>query len=103
MLLLRKEFSHADGELPNDPAMNLLHRLSATIATRIAIRPIKYVAFGVALVIGLGVTFFELQPRYRLADQVPDREQAIAASNRLDEKLTGAKPLHIHGEMEKSR
>ena len=36
-----------------------------------------------------------MTPRYRLADQVPDREQAIAASEQLDEKLTGANPLHV--------
>src|SRR5690606_28868977 len=37
----------------------------------------------------------DLDPRYRLADQVPDREQAVAASERLDAKLTGANPIHV--------
>jgi len=36
-----------------------------------------------------------LEPRYRLADQVPDREQAVAASHRLDAKLNGANPIDI--------
>ena len=36
-----------------------------------------------------------LQPRYRLADQVPDREQAVKASERLDVKLTGANPFDV--------
>ena len=43
----------------------------------------------------LGAIYLTLTPRYRLADQVPDREQAIAASEQLDEKLTGANPLHV--------
>ena len=36
-----------------------------------------------------------LQPRYRLADQVPDKQQAVAASSRLDAKLTGANPIDV--------
>ncbi len=32
---------------------------------------------------------------YRLADQVPDKEQALAATARLDTKLTGASPVHV--------
>jgi len=38
---------------------------------------------------------FQLEPRYRLSDQVPDSKQSIAASERLDNKLTGAYPVHI--------
>ena len=37
----------------------------------------------------------QLEPRYRLADQVPDREQALDASGRIDTKLTGANPFHV--------
>ena len=36
-----------------------------------------------------------LEPRYRLADQVPDRDQAVEASSRLDAKLTGANPIDV--------
>ncbi|HEX2172613.1 MAG TPA: MMPL family transporter, partial [Dehalococcoidia bacterium] len=36
-----------------------------------------------------------LEPRYRLADQVPDRQQAVEASGRLDAKLKGANPVDI--------
>ena len=32
---------------------------------------------------------------YRLADQVPDKEQALAATAKLDQKLTGANPVHV--------
>src|SRR5262245_49313380 len=39
--------------------------------------------------------YLQLEPRYRLADQVPDREQALGATGRIDEKLTGANPVHI--------
>jgi uncharacterized protein len=39
--------------------------------------------------------YANLEPRYRLADQVPDRDQAVKASSRLDVKLTGANPIDV--------
>ena len=39
--------------------------------------------------------YASLEPRYRLADQVPDKQQAVEASGRLDAKLTGANPIDI--------
>ena len=42
-----------------------------------------------------GWAYLQLEPRYRLADQVPDREQALGATGRIDQKLTGANPVHI--------
>ena len=44
---------------------------------------------------GLAVVYANLEPRYRLADQVPDKQQAVAASGRLDAKLTGANPIDV--------
>ncbi len=34
-----------------------------------------------------------LEPYYRLADQAPDREQAVDSSHRLDAKLDGSNPI----------
>jgi uncharacterized protein len=55
------------------------------------------------VIIALGIVYAQLEPRYRLADQVPDRQQAVAASHQLDTKLTGANPVDVliefpHGE-----
>src|SRR5262249_39902156 len=50
----------------------------------------------------LSVGYSQLQPRYRLADQVPDREQAVKASGRLDAKLTGANPFDVYIQFPKS-
>ena len=49
----------------------------------------------VIVVLGLGIVYASLEPRYRLADQVPDKRQAVEASGRLDAKLTGANPIDI--------
>lgn len=63
----------------------------------------KVFAAGLALVVLFGSTYLTLNPRYRLADQVPDREEAIEASQRLDAKLTGANPLEVMIEWPKER
>ena len=54
-----------------------------------------YSLLGLLVVVGLGIIYASLEPRYRLADQVPDKQQAVAASSRLDAKLTGANPIDV--------
>ncbi|MGA7546042.1 MAG: MMPL family transporter [Methyloceanibacter sp.] len=79
----------------HDWAMNTLKRFCGIIG-EVGVRHSRLVvSLGVLLVIAFGAIYLTLSPRYRLADQVPDREQAVAASAQLDEKLTGANPLHV--------
>ncbi len=52
---------------------------------------------------GDGLVYVQLEPQYRLADQVPDKEQALSATDRIDAKLTGANPVHIMIEWEGDR
>ena len=78
-----------------DWAMNALKRFCAWIAEIGVRHPKTVVALGLLIVIAFGAIYTTLPPRYRLADQVPDREQAVAASEQLDAKLTGANPLHV--------
>ena len=54
-----------------------------------------YSLISIAVIVGLGTIYASLEPRYRLADQVPDKQQAVSASSRLDAKLTGANPIDI--------
>jgi len=54
-----------------------------------------YSLISIAVVAGLAFIYSTLEPRYRLADQVPDKHQAVSASSRLDAKLTGANPIDI--------
>src|SRR5437879_3678889 len=65
------------------------------IAVRMVSRPGLFSLLAVLLVAGLGYIYATLEPRYRLADQVPDQRQAVAASGRLDAKLTGANPIDV--------
>ena len=79
----------------HDWAMNALKGFCAWIAEIGVRHPKTVVALGLLIVIAFGAIYTTLPPRYRLADQVPDREQAVAASEQLDAKLTGANPLHV--------
>ncbi len=79
----------------NDGPVSFLRRWSTHIATYVTSRPLAFAGAGLVFAIILGIAHVGLQPRYRLADQVPDREQAIKASSRLDTKLTGANPVDV--------
>ena len=50
------------------------------IAARMAAHPVPYSIISIALVIGLTFIYASLDPRYRLADQVPNQEQSVSAS-----------------------
>ena len=58
-------------------------------------RPGMYSLIGLLVVAGLSVAYATLPPRYRLADQVPDHQQAAQANHRLDVKLTGMNPIDV--------
>jgi len=95
ILLLRGEETFAAKTRGGDFAVDLLRRFCGWIAGAMVKRPGLYSLIGLSVVIGLGVIYSTLEPRYRLADQVPDKEQAVEASSRLDAKLTGANPIDV--------
>ena len=95
VLLIDKEATIAARLAEQDGPMRRLRRFCAWLADRVTRRPGIIAALGLGLVIGLGVAHLTLEPRYRLADQVPDREQALAATGRLDAQLTGANPVDV--------
>jgi predicted RND superfamily exporter protein len=94
-LIPRNARAYATNLKRHDGAMNALKRFCGKIAEFGVRYPQVVVAFGLLVVLAFGAIYVTLPPRYRLADQVPDREQAVAASEQLDEKLTGANPLHV--------
>ncbi len=96
VLLIRNETEFVASVKNMDTALNILRRLCGWIAIRMVARPGLYSAISLIVVIALSFGYAQLQARYRLADQVPDREQAVRASNRLDVKLTGANPFDVY-------
>src|SRR3981189_355530 len=78
-----------------DAGVQMLRNFCYWIAVRMVSRPALFSLLAVLLVGGLAVVYANLEPRYRLADQVPDKQQAVEASGRLDAKLTGANPIDV--------
>jgi predicted RND superfamily exporter protein len=103
ILLVRKESMFAAEIKEADTGVDILRRFCAWIAAKMVSRPGLYTLLSVLIVGSLGLVYENLEPRYRLADQVPDREQAVAASHRLDAKLNGANPIDVLIEFPKGK
>ncbi len=95
MLFIRNEGNLARDRTPADGMMDKLGTLVGGIVDRVVRQPGLYTIIGVTLFALFALAHLQLEPRYRLADQVPDREQALDASGRIDKKLTGANPFHV--------
>lgn len=95
VLLVRREEVFAQKIKAADWGVNALRAFCAWIAVRMTRRPALWSLIGFLVVAGLTLIYINLEPRYRLADQVPDKKQAVEASSRLDAKLTGANPIDI--------
>jgi predicted RND superfamily exporter protein len=96
VLLIRNEAEFVASVRNMDSALNVLRRFCGWIAIRMVARPGLYSLISLIVVAALSLGYAHLQARYRLADQVPDREQAVKASSRLDVKLTGANPFDVY-------
>src|ERR1700710_1236384 len=95
VLLVRNEKVMAVKFQGADAGVQALRNFCYWIAVRMVGRPGLFSLIAVIVVAGLGYIYANLEPRYRLADQVPDKRQAVAASSRLDAKLTGANPVDV--------
>src|SRR6478752_824026 len=95
VLLVRNEKVMAVKFQGADAGVQALRNFCYWIAVRMVSRPGLFSLIAGVFVGGLAVVYAHLEPRYRLADQVPDKRQAVAASSRLDAKLTGANPVDV--------
>lgn len=93
--LIRDASSLTFERTPADGAMDALGVFVGTVVDGVVKRPWFFTLLGFG-VLGVCLSLYlSLAPRYRLADQVPDREQALSATASLDKKLTGGNPAHI--------
>ncbi|MEM7619005.1 MAG: MMPL family transporter [Pseudomonadota bacterium] len=72
-----------------------IEKMCEGIANWVLPRHIPIAITGLILVTAFTYQHLQLEPQYRLSDQLPNNKQAVAASERLDAKLTGAIPVHI--------
>jgi predicted RND superfamily exporter protein len=103
VLLVRKENLLVAKVKGADRGVEALRAFCAWIAVRMVGRPGLFSLIALVVVLGLGIIYASLEPRYRLADQVPDKQQAVEASSRLDAKLTGANPIDVLIELPKGK
>ena len=95
-LFVRREPAAAvDPHEREEGGVGVLQRFTDRVVSFVGTYPLAFVVLGLAVVVATGHAFFSLKPMYRLADQVPDREQALSATGSLDRKLTGANPVHV--------
>src|SRR6201993_1020731 len=83
VLFVRNEQVFAVKFQSADAGVQALRNFCYWIAVRMVSRPGLFSLIAVLFVGGLGVIYANLEPRYRLADQVPHKRQAGAASNRV--------------------
>jgi predicted RND superfamily exporter protein len=95
-LLIRPETNTIPDIKEHDTGgVGVLQRMTERIIGFVISWPLLFVLLGIAAVGFTGWAYAQLTPMYRLADQVPDKEQALAATAKLDQKLTGANPVHV--------
>jgi predicted RND superfamily exporter protein len=95
LLLIRNEKALARDHTPADGMMDALGDFVGAVVDRVVKHGVLYTLIAFGLFGYFASLHLKLEPRYRLADQVPDREQALAASSRIDTKLTGSNPFHV--------
>jgi uncharacterized protein len=95
VLLIRDEARLVATLRASDPGVTTLRRFCDWIARRMVSRPALFSLVDLAVVAALAVVYFGLEPSYRLADQVPDKEQALTASSRLDTEISGSNPIQV--------
>ena len=95
LVLIRNETTLARDRSPADRLMDGLGGIVGWIVDRVVRWPLTTTLVALGSFLILGHAYLQLEPRYRLADQVPDREQALGATERIDQKLTGANPVHV--------
>ncbi|PPC99786.1 MAG: RND transporter [Hyphomicrobium sp.] len=94
-LIQKEEVPKKPVDQAHDGGIGFLHRLTTGVMRHVIQFPASYTIAGILAVIATGYAYVQLQPMYRLADQVPDKEQALEATGKLDQKLTGANPVHV--------
>ena len=95
VLLIRDEARLVATLRAADPGVATLRRFCGWIARHMVSRPALFSVVDLAVVACLAVIYSGLQPSYRLADQVPNKERALSASGRLDSEISGSNPIQV--------
>lgn len=75
--------------------VNGLIALCRWAAARMVRHPGRYSGIGFLIVAALSLSYWHLEPRFRLAEQLPANREALSGADRIDAKLTGSYPIDI--------
>jgi len=95
LLVRREKASAVDPHVQEQGGVGRLQKITDAIVRTVAANATVFFVLALVATVLCGIAYSQLKPHYRLADQVPDKEQALAATGRLDSKLTGANPMHV--------
>ena len=95
MLLVRNEARFAEKARGSDIGVEWLRRFCRWIATQWSRARASTRRSASLWSPACASSISHLQPRYRLADQLPDRDRPCRRRSRLDAKLTGANPIDV--------
>jgi len=95
ILLIRNEEKFRRGEDLRARGILWLQRGCEAFADWLGGRYGIVATLGIIAISLFAAMHLQLEPQYRLSDDVPRQNESIETSKQLDEKLTGAHPLHI--------
>ena len=95
VLVFRDEEKFRAGETSRIGGIKWLEDMCRALGHWINRNAVAIAVAGAVLFATFATMHAQLRPHYRLSDEVPGRNQSVGASERLDERLTGAHPLHI--------
>ena len=103
LILIRNEGKLAKDRAPADGLMDGLGGLVGWIVDRVVHWPFLTTLVALVSFVVCGWAYLQLEPRYRLADQVPDREQALGATGPHRREADRRQPRPHHDRMEDRR
>ncbi|MEO1204706.1 MAG: efflux RND transporter permease subunit [Pseudomonadota bacterium] len=94
MLFLRPGANYLHAKNPYH-GVHELDTAASWIASYVGRYPGKVVAAGVITTSVFAAAYFQLEPRYRLSDMLPDHGDAAVVTQHIEEKLGGLYPLSV--------
>jgi len=95
VLIIRNEEAFRRGEVERARGLRWLRQACIDFAAWLSRNYMPVALLGIAALVAFAAMHLQLEPLYRLSDEVPRHNQSVGASKRLDARLTGAYPLHI--------
>ncbi len=94
-LLIGNEQRFRETDIARLGMMHRVDRFCLWLSQKVEPHHVKLSAVAGVMLVALLAAHLQLEPRYRLSDQIPQDREAMAGAERLDQKLTGAQPVHI--------